>query len=54
MSQSPCINVCQLDASGRICVGCGRTIEEIAAWSTLDEVERRAILQRLEESRRPE
>jgi uncharacterized protein len=52
VSQSPCIKICQLDASGRMCIGCGRTIEEIAAWSTLDETERQAILRRLEESRR--
>jgi uncharacterized protein len=29
---SPCINVCTLDQH-QICVGCGRHIDEIAAWS---------------------
>jgi len=28
--QSPCIHVCQLDESGEKCVGCGRTLGEIA------------------------
>ncbi|HEX4871689.1 MAG TPA: DUF1289 domain-containing protein [Nevskiaceae bacterium] len=28
---SPCIGVCQLDAA-RVCLGCGRAIDEIAAW----------------------
>jgi predicted Fe-S protein YdhL (DUF1289 family) len=29
---SPCIKVCRLDAMGRYCIGCGRTIEEIKNW----------------------
>jgi len=31
------------DASG-LCVGCLRTIDEIAAWSVLDDGERRDVL----------
>lgn len=46
---TPCISVCTLDAAGRTCLGCGRTVEEIAVWSTLSEVERRAIMARLPE-----
>lgn len=38
----PCINVCTLDAQ-EVCVGCGRTIEEIAVWSRLSDEERRAV-----------
>ena len=41
---SPCTSVCTLDAARRTCVGCLRTIDEIAAWSTLDEDARRAIV----------
>jgi predicted Fe-S protein YdhL (DUF1289 family) len=40
---SPCISVCTLDATGRICVGCYRTIDEIAVWGTLDDDEKRAV-----------
>ncbi len=40
--ESPCINVCTLDAQ-KVCIGCGRTIEEIAVWSRLDDEERRAV-----------
>lgn len=29
--KSPCINVCTLD-SRNVCQGCGRHIDEIAAW----------------------
>lgn len=44
---SPCIGVCQLDGKTQTCVGCGRTIAEIAAWAGLDECQRRAIIARL-------
>ncbi|HTJ18050.1 MAG TPA: DUF1289 domain-containing protein [Steroidobacteraceae bacterium] len=43
--ESPCVNVCTLDAQ-KVCIGCGRTIEEIAVWSRLGDDERRAVCQR--------
>ena len=39
---SPCIRVCRLDARS-VCVGCGRTLDEIARWSQLKMDEQRAI-----------
>jgi uncharacterized protein len=54
MTVSPCIGVCQLDGKTQRCVGCGRTIDEIASWSSLSEAERRDIMARLEKSRPPE
>lgn len=44
---TPCIRVCQLDAEGETCLGCGRTRAEIGAWSSLEEDARRAIMDRL-------
>ncbi len=52
MTASPCIGVCRLDPQTQVCVGCGRTIAEIAAWPSLGADERRAIVARLEASRR--
>ncbi|WP_046114156.1 DUF1289 domain-containing protein [Aquincola tertiaricarbonis] len=40
---SPCINVCQMHASTGWCIGCGRTLDEIAAWSRLDDGGKRAV-----------
>jgi uncharacterized protein len=45
---SPCINVCTLDAAG-YCIGCYRTIEEIAGWRSLSAGEQRAVLRQLAE-----
>ena len=38
---SPCVKICVLHPRARICIGCLRTGEEIAAWSRLSP-ERRA------------
>lgn len=40
--ESPCIGVCQLNAD-RVCIGCGRTLDEIAEWLDADAARRSAI-----------
>ncbi len=47
--KSPCINVCEMDARSGLCKGCFRTIEEITAWSRLDDDGKRAVLSRIAE-----
>ena len=42
---SPCVGVCVLN-SGSICTGCGRHIDEIAAWSQLGEAARQVVVDR--------
>lgn len=42
--QSPCIKICVIHPEERLCVGCYRSLDEIAHWSTLSPAERRAIL----------
>lgn len=45
---SPCVNVCRMDAASGLCSGCWRTIDEIAAWSTLDDDGKRQVWQAIE------
>ena len=40
---TPCVGACRLNERG-ICVGCGRTVEQIAAWGEMDEIERQRIM----------
>jgi predicted Fe-S protein YdhL (DUF1289 family) len=50
MSQeTPCISVCQIDPRTNLCLGCGRTLPEIARWSAMDSAERRTIMAQLSE-----
>jgi predicted Fe-S protein YdhL (DUF1289 family) len=30
-TQSPCVSICKLDPQGKFCIGCGRTLAQIAA-----------------------
>lgn len=41
---SPCINICRMTDDGEFCIGCFRTLDEIAAWSRLDEGGRQQVL----------
>jgi predicted Fe-S protein YdhL (DUF1289 family) len=33
-----------LDEASGTCVGCGRTVAEIAQWATMSDAERRAVM----------
>jgi len=50
---SPCMYVCVLDTS-RTCIGCGRTLDEIARWARMSAAEQWQVLARLEQMRRRE
>jgi hypothetical protein len=40
---SPCINVCRIDKRLAWCVGCYRTIGEIADWSAMSNPQKQAV-----------
>ncbi len=42
--ETPCVNICVLDDATGTCVGCGRTVAEIAGWTGMSDRERRAIM----------
>ena len=48
---SPCTSVCTLDGATGFCLGCARTLDEIADWRRLTDEERLAVLARLDERR---
>lgn len=45
--ESPCVKVCVVHPVERLCVGCLRSVEEIAGWSRMTPEERRAIMAEL-------
>lgn len=45
--ESPCVRVCVVHPEARICVGCHRTIDEIAMWAKMDPAARAAVLEDL-------
>ena len=42
---SPCVSICELDASGQVCVGCGRSLQEIGEWSAAGSARRWQIVE---------
>lgn len=40
---SPCIKMCVIHPEERLCVGCYRSIDEIATWSRMTPEQRQAI-----------
>jgi hypothetical protein len=46
--ESPCVGVCRIEPGRGVCVGCGRTLEEIAAWARMTPQARRLVMARLQ------
>ena len=44
---SPCVSLCRMDADSGWCLGCLRTLDEIASWGSLDDAGKREVMQRL-------
>jgi uncharacterized protein len=40
---SPCIGVCRMDPVTQLCEGCLRTLDEIAAWSRMEDRAKREV-----------
>jgi predicted Fe-S protein YdhL (DUF1289 family) len=44
--ESPCRQICRLGGDG-LCDGCGRTLGEIALWSSLSPAKREIVMRRV-------
>lgn len=40
---TPCVKVCVVDGESGLCLGCFRTLGEIAGWSRLSDRQRAAV-----------
>lgn len=41
---SPCVKTCAVSGQTGLCIGCGRTLAEIAGWAKFSEDERQKIM----------
>ena len=46
---SPCVGVCQINASTKYCLGCWRTLKEVAHWSRYSNDEKEILMTELAE-----
>jgi predicted Fe-S protein YdhL (DUF1289 family) len=44
---TPCVKVCIVDGESGLCLGCFRTLNEIAAWTSFPEAERERLMREL-------
>lgn len=42
--ETPCIAVCFIDPTTSLCLGCGRTLPEIAQWHKMDSAVRQSVM----------
>lgn len=47
--ETPCVNICLLDDRSGLCVGCGRSGNEIARWVDMTPEQRSTIMKSLPE-----
>jgi hypothetical protein len=45
--ESPCAKICTYDPGSGLCLGCGRTLEEIGDWFAMTDAQRRAVMELL-------
>jgi predicted Fe-S protein YdhL (DUF1289 family) len=45
--ETPCVAVCLMDPRTNLCLGCGRTLPEIARWGRMESAERLSIMSAL-------
>ena len=45
--ESPCVKLCVIHPDSRLCLGCARSLDEIAGWSQMDPATRAAIMAEL-------
>ena len=45
MIDSPCVKVCKLKDD--VCIGCGRTKDEITRWTKMTDAEREEVMKRI-------
>ena len=45
--ESPCNRVCTLDPTSGLCLGCGRSIDEITRWTQMTDAERARVIAEL-------
>ena len=50
--KSPCIKICQMDPAHGVCIGCCRSLDEIARWGSMSEAEQLEVLNQIPERRR--
>lgn len=42
--KTPCVKVCVVDPMSSLCIGCGRSLQEIGGWLSMSAARREAVI----------
>jgi predicted Fe-S protein YdhL (DUF1289 family) len=45
---SPCMSICEIDEQQGCCKGCYRSLDEIGAWGSLSDIDKRSVWVQIE------
>ena len=45
--KTPCVKVCVVDGESGLCLGCYRTLQEVAAWASFSDQDRERVMAEL-------
>jgi predicted Fe-S protein YdhL (DUF1289 family) len=40
---SPCVSICRMSSATELCIGCFRTLDEIALWGRMDDASKHQV-----------
>jgi uncharacterized protein len=47
LTDTPCVGICSTSLGDEVCIGCGRTFDEVRLWNTLSDEQKASINLRL-------
>ncbi len=50
--ESPCVKLCMIHSEYKVCMGCFRTIDEIADWSNFTPARRKELIKSLKDRKK--
>ena len=45
--KTPCVKVCVVDGESGLCLGCYRTLQEVAGWASFSDAQREVLMAEL-------
>lgn len=51
LADSPCVGICSTTYGDDVCLGCGRTFDEVNDWNKMSEAEKISVNERLQKER---
>lgn len=54
LTDSPCIGICSTSLGDEVCIGCGRSFDEVRCWNTMTDDQKRQINLKLYKKRQKE